>query len=900
MAMLSRIAAGLKTLIRPGRFEQELDAEMQSFLEAAVEQKMREGLSEEAATRAARMELGSPEAVKDWVRDVGWESTAESFYRDAQYAIRSLRGSPGFTAVALLTISLGIGANTAIFSVANGLLLRTLPVADPQKLVTLSSADDLAERRAARWSYATWRAIQQRAHAFDGACAWSTLPLNLAQRGESQPVSALFASGDCFATWGVSSTVGRTFTLDDDLTPNGGSGPAVLISHGYWQRQFGGATTAIGSALVIDGVPFSIVGVTPMAFLGPEVGTRFDVVLPIGTEPLINRRSSVLDQPGAFWLTVMLRLKASQSIDQAAATLRGQQQQIADAAIPEGAPPQFSRVEFVRNQFVLVPGAAGTSTLREEYQRPILAILAVAAVVLIIACLNLANLLLARATTRRHEYSVRIALGAPRSRLVRLLLIESLLLAGIGSAAGLLMALWGSRVLVTQLSTYANRIFLDLSLDWRVMAFTVASALLATVLFGAGPAFHASIIEPIDALKTHVSANSRTAPWSRLAIAQMALALMLVIVAGLFVRTFERLATLPLGFDSERILVVNMDATGLMPATRLDLYSRLANAVKEVPAVASTAVSMLTPVGRGGMMDIIGLPGTAELSERERTVQINYLTAGWFATYGTAIRRGRALDEHDDVSGAPRVMVVNESFARKFFPQRDAVGQTVVSGQGRSRTSKVIVGVAADSVYGSLRDDIKPTIYAPLSHMINTPGVTRLSIRASAGEPTALVPAASAALTSVEPNLKFSFLPLREQVSASFARERLVAILAGVFGALALLLASVGLYGLCANTASQRRREIGIRMTLGAQRRDIIRMVLGENIFTTFAGIALGVAGAMAISHYLEGLLFGISPLDAPTFVAVSGIFAGTVVTAALMPARRATKVDPLTVLRYE
>jgi putative ABC transport system permease protein len=897
--MLSRITAGVKRLLRPGRFEQELDAEMQSFLEAAIERKMRDGLSEEAATRAARMELGSPEAVKDRVRDVGWESAVDSLYRDAQYAIRSLRRTPGFTAVALLTISLGIGANTAIFSVANSLLLRALPVAEPERLVTLSSADDVAERRAAKWSYAAWRAIQQRSNAFAGACAWSALPLNLAQRGESQPVTALFASGDCFSTWGVSATVGRALTVGDDLRPDGAAEPVVLISHGYWQRQFGGAATAIGTHLAIDGVPFTIAGVTPAAFFGPEVGTRFDVVLPIGTEPLINRRNSVLGQPGAFWLTIMLRLKASQSIDHAAATLRGLQRQIADAAIPEGAPPQFSRAEFVRNQFVLVPGAAGTSTLREEYQRSILAILAVAAVVLVIACLNLANLLLARATTRRHEYSVRIALGAPRSRLVRLLLIESLLLAGIGSAAGLLLALWGSRVLVTQLSTYANRIFLDLSLDWRVMAFTVASALLATVLFGAGPAFHAGIIEPIDALKTPVSANSRKAPWSPLAIAQMALALMLVIVAGLFVRTFERLATLPLGFDSERILVVNLDATGLPPETRLDLYSRLANAVKDVPTVASTAVSMLTPV-RGGMRDIIGLSGTPELSELERTVQINYLTHGWFATYGTAIRAGRALNEHDDVPGAPRALVVNESFARRFFPQGDAVGQAVVSGQGRSRSSKMIVGVAADSVYGSLRDEIEPTIYAPLSHMINTPGVTRLSIRAAGGEPTALVPAARAALTSVEPNLKFSFLPLREQVSASFARERLVAVLAGVFGALALLLASVGLYGLSANTAGQRRREIGIRMTLGAQRGAIVRMVIGDSIATTVAGVALGVAGAMAISRYLEGLLFGITPLDVMTFVAVSVIFAVAVVIAALMPARRATRVDPLTVLRYE
>jgi putative ABC transport system permease protein len=292
MAMSRRITAGVKALLGRRRFEQDLDAELRAFLEAAIEQKVREGMSEEDATRAARMELGSLEAVKDRVRDVGSESAVDSLYRDAQYAIRSLRRTPGFTAVALLTITLGIGANTAIFSVVNSLLLRALPVAEPERLVTLSSADDVADRRAAKWSYATWRAIQERSNSFDGTCAWSALPLNLSQRGELQPVSALFASGNCFSTWRVSATIGRSLTADDDLRPDDVAEPVVLISHGFWQRRFSGAATAIGTHLAIDGVAFTIIGVTPAAFFGPEVGTRFDVVLPIRAEALINRRSS--------------------------------------------------------------------------------------------------------------------------------------------------------------------------------------------------------------------------------------------------------------------------------------------------------------------------------------------------------------------------------------------------------------------------------------------------------------------------------------------------------------------------------------------------------------------------------------------------------------------------------
>jgi predicted permease len=490
---------------------------------------------------------------------------------------------------------------------------------------------------------------------------------------------------------------------------------------------------------------------------------------------------------------------------------------------------------------------------------------------------------------------------------VRQLLVESLVLAGVGAVVGLVVAAWGSRALVAQLSDNLSRVFLDLSLDWRVMAFTAGLTVATALFFGAAPAFAATCVTPIDALNTQGrdgSDHARAGLSAGLVIVQMALAIMLVVGAGLLVRTFERLARVPLGFDSGRVLVVHVDASRahIAPANRIGFYNQLVGAVAAVPRVASAAVSMVTPAGGAGMIEMVDVPGSAPMSERERTVRLNYITPGWFATYGIPIRAGRDLDD-GDTQGAPRVFLVNAAFVRKFFPDRNAIGRTVanaVRDRGQTQVLKTVVGVVDDAVYRSVRDGVQPMVYAPLAQLRSTPGNISVSVRSSAGSPAALARSVAAALTAVDRDLAFSFRSVADQVGASFAQERLVATLSGFFGALAVLLAGLGLYGVTSYAVSRRRNEIGIRMALGARRSDVLRLVLGRSLMMTALGLAAGLAGAAAVTRYLEGMLFGVTPLDPTTFVSVAMLFAVVTTIGAFVPARRATTIDPVVALRCE
>ena len=907
---LSRLIGALWALFQPQRTEVELDDELRAYLEAAVERKMADGLSREDATRAARAEMGSVAAVKDHVRDVGWESTVDTVWQDVRYAVRTLRRSPGFAAVAILTLSIGIGANTAIFTVVNSLLLRNLPVAEPQHLARIVSGTAVADALGARcawpdcnewWSYAVWDQIRQ-SQLFEETVAWSGGLSNLAQAGEMRFIEGVKGSGTFFTALGVPALIGRTFGPADDVPGGGPDGPVAVVSYRCWQRRFGGAADIVGRSLQLEGVRLTIIGVTPPDFFGLEVGKSFEVAWPIGS---LVRDAEAMDTDDDG-LRIMIRLKPGHSLDQATAALRAAQPRIREAAMPKD--PEL-REGFLEEPFTLLPSGTGTSSMRGEYELALLTVFAVVVVVLLIACANVGSLLLARGTFRSQELSLRVALGATRPRLVRQLFIESLLLAAAGSLVGLSLAAWGSRTLVAQLPGFLTTgPVLDLSFDWRVLAFTAVVSLATAALFGITPALRATRVAAIDALRHHGrAAGSGARPSGGFLVAHLALSLALVVVAGLLIQTFERLTTVPRGFDSDRVMLVVVDAQRVpfQPADRPRFFQGVVDGVAGVPGVAHAAASMFTPL-TGGMVSRmrIEVPGAPPLPEAERVALRHFITPGWFATYGTPIHAGRDLDERDR-TGAPPVMLVNQAFARRFFPGESVVvGRTVAAARGElPAESRVIIGVVGDAAYGSLREGRPPTIYLPLAQWsLPFPLNPRIfiSVRPVAGSPMALAPSVGAAIAGVDPNAAFMFTSLDEQVSASIGQERLVAMLSGLFGVLALLLAGLGLYGITAYAVARRRSEIGVRIALGADRADIIRLVLARNLALTGAGIVLGLLAAAAVTRFLEGMLFGLTPLDPMTFGGVALLFAAVTTLAAFLPARRATSVDPLIALRSE
>jgi putative ABC transport system permease protein len=823
---------------------------------------------------------------------------------DLRLAVRSLLGTPVVSAVAVLSLALGIGANTAIFSLINGLLLRSLPVRAPQQLALVT--DDVTAGISA-WTNPIWEQIRDRRdELFDDAFAWSSTRFNLSQGGETQFVDGLWASGAMFDTLGVPAMLGRTFTLADDVRGGGPDGPVAVISYSYWQRRFGGAADAVGRTLALERVPFTIVGVTPPDFFGPEVGRAFDVAIPIGVEPLIRGKESFLDARSTWWLTVMVRLKQGQSADAATAALRGVQPQLREATMPlEWRPADLAT--YLKDPFTLVVAAAGNSPMRRRYQQPLVTILGVVALVLLIACANIANLLLARATARRHEWSVRLALGASRARLMRQLLVESLLLAGAGAAAGLLIARWASRLLVQQLSTQANTVFLDLSLDLRVLAFTTGVTIVTALLFGIAPAHRAAGTAPIEALKEHgrTTGDGRVNLASTLVIAQVALSLVLVVAAGLFMRTLTSLANLHLGFESDRVLVVTVNAqrTEIPPAERLAVYERIRQRVAAVPGVAAAGVSVVTPVSGMTWNNRVKLSDGAQLTERLSVSNFNAITPGWLATFGTPLVAGRDVTDGDR-KGAPPVVLVNQAFAQRFLNGANPIGRTVVASAGSpfAEAPREIVGLVADAVYRSLREPVPPTMYVPLAQFDDSrrpaPPSVSVSIRARSESPALLARVVASAIGDVNTDLALTFRPLADQVHASLVQERIVAMLSGFFGALALLLAGLGLYGVTSYAVARRRTEIGIRMALGAAPRGVVRLVLGRVSLLVAAGIALGAGASVWAAKFVATLLYGLEPRDPATIAGSAVVLAAVGAFAGWLPAYRASRIDPADVLR--
>jgi predicted permease len=803
-------------------------------------------------------------------------------------AFRSLFATPLVTTMAILSLALGIGANTALFSIFNSVILRTLPVHDPGSLAVLTAGS---------WTYPIWEAVKRReTDVFNGAFAWSGERFDLSQGGEASFIEGAYVSGRIFEVLGISAARGRLLTPADDAT--GADAAVAVISHRYWQQRYGGTGDVVGQRLTLQRVPFTVVGVMPSGFFGPDVGRSADVMIPFAAEPLIRGRESFLNGRSTWWLDIMVRMKPGQTLDQANTALRGVQAQIRSETLPPW--PAAMLESYIRDPFTLAPAATGRSDFRRRIETPLLAMIAAVGLVLLIACANIANLLLARALTRRREFSVRLALGASRWQIARILLAESLMIAGAGAALGLVFAQWSGALLVQQFATWRGTVFLDLTLDWRVLGFTALLTVVTAIVAGVATALGVNGVTPNEVLKDagrSIMGGRRIGLRGTLVVAQIALSLILVVAAGLFLRTFSSLSRVPLGFTPESLVVVslNLQPSAVGATERVALTERLRVAATAVPGVTSAGVSLITPISGSGWNNGVG-EGEG-VPDRSMMTWQNAVTPGWFSTMGMRLIGGRDFTAGDRI-GATLVAVVNETFAKRFLPGQQPVGQTIRLRGPKDGTTYEIVGYVADAVYRSPREGMVPTLYVPLAQREQLNPGPALVVAAAPGQRAAIERALSSALKQVDPAIAFTFRTFDDFIGATVMQERLVALLSTFFGGLALLLAGIGLYGLMSHAVGRRRTEIGVRMALGADPAEIVRLVVGRVGVLLGLGIAIGVGISLWASKFLTTLLFQLDPRDPVTFTAGVAVLVVVGVVAAWLPARRAALLDPASVLR--
>jgi len=806
----------------------------------------------------------------------------------------------------VLSLALGIGANTAIFQLIDAVRLRTLPVQKPQELADIdlgkgSLRSGWATTRSARLTYALWQQIHELPRAFTETIAWSATQFNLAQGGDVRNAEGLYVSGDFFNVLGVATVLGRTFTAVDDRP--GCGVPGAVISYSFWQREFGGNPGVLGRSVKLDGHPFTILGVTPAGFFGVEVGNRYDVALPLCADPMFfeDGKGRIPDRI-AWWLSAMGRLKPGWTIQRANAEMEALSPGIMEATLPPKYRPDTAK-KYLANKLTVTPGGTGVSQLRGAYENPLWILLATTGLVLLIACANLANLLLARASVREREIAVRQAIGASRGRLIGQLLSESMLLALFGTALGALLAQALSRALVAFLSTTGNTVFVGLQLDPRVLGFMAGVALLTCILFGLAPAIRATNITPASAMRSGgrgiTTGRERFGLRRILVVAQVSLSLVLLVGAFLFVRSLQKLLEIQPGFQPEGILAVSLDLrSGHYSKERMpEIYRDILDRLRVRTGAASVAQTLWAPVSGAGWDEDAWAHGT---NRAHLDVMFNRSSPGYFKTMETPLISGRDFEERDDLT-APKVAIVNEAFAQKIFGSGDPVGRSfrVQGPAGKPDPIYEVVGMVRNTKYYELREDFMPISFLPIAQDADPGAFVTYVLRTSA--PVGGVQrAATAAVAEVNPGIGVQFSVLTTQIKESLMRERLMAALAGAFGLLAGSLAVLGLYGVVAYMVARRRNEIGVRIALGAGRGRVIGLVMKEAALLLAVGLAVGIGLSLWAARAATAMLYGLKPYDPVTLGGAAMLLAAVALVASYAPAWRASRLDPMDALREE
>ena len=911
--MFTRLRSKLRYLVHGRRIDDDVARELDFHRDMLVEDEERLGRTHEAAMLNARRRMGNTTLMVESAREAWIVAWFDALVRDVRYALRSFARYPAFTSVALLTLALGIGANAAIFRLVDTVLLRALPVRHPEHLVALR----------ANASYWFFEQLRDRNTVFTDVIGVRTL-VSATLTSDNQPLGATkteLVTGNYFDVLGVTPVLGRPLMKTDDVV---GAPPVAVIGYGLWQRAFGGSPSVLGRTIrVSDGAiggntsgfepappaasrsvepVLTIVGVAPPEFFGETVGSIIDVWTPISMQPVLTSGRAWLTRRTASWVNIMGRLKPGMTIETARTPMSDLWLQIRAESGASTLSAEQRRAFYARLQQLLEPGDKGFGQLRRRFLQPLLVLMTVVTLVLLIACLNVANLLLARAAARRQEIAMRLSLGASRGRLIRQLLTEGLLLAGAGGLLGLGLSIVGEQLLMRMVSDEANRITLPLAPDWRILAFTAGVSIASGLVFGLVPARRGTRDQLQETLKgfSRGAIGSRGRGAKALVSIQIAISLVLLIACGLFVRTLVNLESEPVGYDRTNLILAHMDPVTAgykgddLGRRVLDLSHRLA-ALPRVKSVTFSENGLFSDTESGTQ---VYPDGFKPATDDDRDARFDQAGPGYFTGTGIPIVLGRDFSERD-AAGAPPVTVINETMAKFYFPNQNPIGRHIRVEDPTKRVLE-IVGVAHDAQDHDLRD--KPVRRFYVSYLQPIDGITTVNFEIRTdGPPGSVFESIRQETQHFDPKLPIQSLkPAQALIDDSIATERIVAQLATLFGVLALLLAAIGLYGVMSYSVARRTGEIGVRMALGASQRSVASMILSEIVVLVTIGSALGAAGALGLGRFVETLMFGLAPRDPLTLAAAIAVLLIVALVAGYLPARRAARIDPIAALRTE